>query len=311
VPKKNIMDATTQYLEVTAEAAAFRDYMRSERGMADNTVLAYGRDLDRFAGWVAAGGLRDFRKPTLRELGDYVAFLRQEELSPPSAARHIVSLRMFYRFLKLEERADPAAVELLSSPAIWERVPQVLSPEQVEKLLSAPEAGDRFFLRDRALLETLYATGCRASEVVGLKLEDMHLDEAFCKCTGKGNKQRIVPLGRSAVSALRSYLGDFRLGLAERATDAPWVFVTRGGRALTREMLWVLVKKYVRRAGLHDRASPHTLRHSFATHLLAGGADLRAVQELLGHASISTTQNYTHVDRDRLKAIHRKFHPRG
>jgi integrase/recombinase XerD len=217
---------------------------------------------------------------------------------------------MFYRFLRLEERTTESTVELLSSPALWERIPQVLSPESVEKLLAAPQAGERFYQRDRAILELMYATGSRASEVVGLKLADVYLDSAFVKCFGKGNKQRVVPLGRPAVNAVRAYLDDLRLRLMQ-AADSPWVFISRGGKALTREMLWVLVKKYVRRAGLNARVSPHTLRHSFATHLLAGGADLRTVQELLGHANIRTTQHYTHVDRDRLKAIHRKFHPRG
>src|SRR5262249_27803175 len=159
---------------------------------------------------------------------------------------------------------------------------------------------------DRALLETLYATGSRASEVVGLQAADLHLESSFCKCHGKGGKQRVVPLGRAAVQALRDYLEGLRPRLL-RGGDAPWVFVSRGGRALTREMLWTLVKKYARRAGLHPRVSPHTLRHSFATHLLAGGADLRTVQELLGHSNIRTTQQYTHVDRERLKAIHRQF----
>ncbi len=161
------------------------------------------------------------------------------------------------------------------------------------------------------MLETLYATGARASEVVGLKLTDLHLDSSFLKCFGKGNKQRIVPIGRPAINAIRTYLEQQRPSLVQAAPEAEWVFVSRGGRQLTREMLWVVVKKYVRRTGLNARVSPHTLRHSFATHLLAGGADLRTVQEMLGHASIQTTQRYTHVDRDRLKAIHRQFHPRG
>jgi integrase/recombinase XerD len=218
---------------------------------------------------------------------------------------------MFYRFLRLEERAKASAVEMLSSPALWERIPHVLSPESVEKLLSSPQPGERFFLRDRALLETLYATGSRASEVVGLTLEDLHLDSRFCKCTGKGNKERVVPLGRQAVLALQEYLKEQRPRLTRAAPDAPAVFVRRGGRALTREMVWSLVMKYARRARLNQRVSPHTLRHSFATHMLAGGADLRTVQELLGHANIRTTQHYTHVDRDRLRAIHRQFHPRA
>src|SRR5205085_8400038 len=290
---------------------AFRHYLQAERGMAANTLLAYGRDLDRFARWAADGGLADYLQPTVRELSRYLSFLRDEGLAPPSAARHLVALKMFYRFLRLEERAASAAVELLSSPALWERIPQVLSPESVEKLLAAPVLSDRFFLRDRALLETLYATGSRASEVAGLKLADMYLDSGFCKCLGKGSKQRVVPLGGKAIAALRTYLGNLRPTLVRPNPEMPWVFVSRGGKPLTREMIWILVKKYVRRAGLNAKVSPHTLRHSFATHLLAGGADLRMVQELLGHANIRTTQHYTHVDRDRLKAIHRQFHPRA
>jgi integrase/recombinase XerD len=293
------------------DLTAFRQFIQAERGMALNTVLAYGRDLERFARWAAGGGLKDYLQPSLRDLSHYLSLLRDERLAPPSIARHLVALKMFYRFLRIEERASPGSVELLASPALWERIPQVLSPESVEKLLAAPEPGERFYLRDRALLETLYATGSRASEVVGLRLADLYLDSAFCKCHGKGNKQRVVPLGQPAVKALRKYLEESRPRLTRSAPEAPWVFVSRGGRALTREMLWILVKKYVRRAGLHAKVSPHTLRHSFATHLLAGGADLRTVQELLGHANIRTTQHYTHVDRDRLKAIHRKFHPRA
>jgi integrase/recombinase XerD len=294
-------------MSLAEDLAAFRHYLQAERGMSSNTILAYGHDLERFSHW-AASGVRNSHAPTLTELADYLGFLRDEKLSPPSVARHLVALKMFFRFLKMEERADAAAVELISSPALWERIPQVLSPESVDQLLTAPQAADRFFLRDRAILETLYATGCRASEVVGLKLADLYLDAAFCRCTGKGNKQRIVPLGRKAVAALKSYLGEGRAEAAEgRGCDR--VFVSRAGRPLSREMLWVIVKKYVRRAGLPKKVSPHTLRHSFATHLLAGGADLRAVQELLGHASIRTTQHYTHVDRDRLKALHRKFLP--
>jgi integrase/recombinase XerD len=284
--------------------------LQAERSLAANTVLAYGRDLERFAAW-ADRGLRDYLKPAVRELTRYLAHLREEGLAPPSVARHLIALKMFYRFLRLEERVTQNAVELLSSPALWERIPQVLSPESVEKLLAAPLPVERFYLRDRALLETLYATGSRASEVVGLKLSDLFVDSGFCKCIGKGSKQRVVPLGKPALAALKAYLEELRPRLVRPQPDTPWLFVSRGGRPLTREMLWHLVKKYAGRAGLSAKVSPHTLRHSFATHLLAGGADLRSVQELLGHANIRTTQHYTHVDRDRLRAIHRKFHPRG
>ncbi|HEY7310534.1 MAG TPA: site-specific tyrosine recombinase [Gemmataceae bacterium] len=301
----------SQYTALSDDIQAFRHYIQSERGLAGNTLLAYGRDLDRFSQWVAGGGLTAYLTPTLRDLSHYLEFLRAERLAPPSVARHLVALKMFYRFLRLEERTSESTVELLNSPSLWERIPHVLSPESVTKLLDAPLPIERFYLRDRAILETLYATGSRASEVVGLKMEDLYLDSAFCKCFGKGNKQRIVPLGRPAIEAMRAYLEGQRPRLVRTAPDAPWVFVSRGGRGLTREMLWVLVRKYARRAGLTGKVSPHTLRHSFATHLLSGGADLRTVQELLGHANIRTTQQYTHVDRDRLRAIHRQFHPRG
>lgn len=308
-------DTATRFSALHDDLKAFRHYLQTERGLAANTVLAYGRDLERFATWIVEGGLAGapgaYLKPTVRDLGNYLFYLHEAGLAPASSARHLVALKMFYRFLRLEERTDQQAVELLSAPALWERIPHVLSPESVEKLLAAPQASDRFFLRDRALLETLYATGSRASEVVGLQRADLFLDSGFCKCMGKGSKQRVVPLGRPALAALRAYLEESRPELVRAGGDVPCVFVSRGGRALTREMLWILVKKYVRRAELNARVSPHTLRHSFATHLLSGGADLRTVQELLGHANIRTTQYYTHVDRERLRAIHRKFHPRG
>ena len=301
--------------ELTSDIAAFRHYMQSERGMALNSVQAYGRDLERFLKWAALVRYHEYTSPTLKDLARYLGFLHDEQLAPPSIARHLVSLKMFYRFLRLEERGDAAAVDLLGSPKLWERIPQVLPPVAVDSLLTAPVAGDRFYLRDRAMLETLYATGCRASEVVGLKLNDVYLDAAFLKCFGKGSKQRVVPLGRPAVSSLRAYIGGDQAsgGRQPPGSSDPGVFVftSKSGRPLTRIVLWSLVKKYCKRAGLPHTVSPHTLRHSFATHVLAGGADIRVVQELLGHASIQTTQHYTHVDRDRLKARHKKFHPRG
>jgi integrase/recombinase XerD len=303
--------AKSQQADLIEDLAAFHNYLKAERGMATNTVIAYKRDLEHFSAWTADKGLNNYLHPTLRELGNYLQYLRENNLAPASVARNLVAVKMFYRFLRMEERTTESSVDLLSSPTLWARIPQVLSPEGVDKLLASPILLDRFYLRDKALLETLYATGSRASEVVGLRLEDLHLHSAFCKCLGKGSKQRVVPLGRAAIEALRAYLSDQRPKLLRAAPDSPWVFVSRGGKPLSRVMLWILVKKYVRRAGLNLKVSPHTLRHSFATHLLSGGADLRTVQELLGHSSIRTTQHYTHVDRERLKSIHRKFHPRG
>lgn len=299
--------------ELQSDILAFRHYLKAERGMAENTVLAYTRDLDRYSQWVVEFRLANYLAPTLKDLARYIGFLNDEQLAAPSVARHLVSLRMFYRFLRLEERADPTAVDLLASPKLWERIPHVLSPEQVDQLLAAPWAADRFYLRDKALLETLYATGCRASEVVGLMTADLYLDGGFCKCTGKGSKQRVVPLGRPAIAALRSYLGEGRTQFVKSTEPGgpPHVFVSRSGKPISRITLWGLVKKYCLRANLPATVSPHTLRHSFATHVLAGGADVRVVQELLGHSSIQTTQHYTHVDRSRLKAMHAKFHPRA
>src|SRR5262245_34411425 len=196
-------DAAGKLAALDDDVAAFRHYLQGERGLAKNTVLAYGRDLNHFTAWVATGELPDYLRPTVRELTHYLLYLRGARLAPPSVARNLVALKMFYRFLRLEERVAQNTVELLSAPALWERIPQVLSPESVEKLLAAPQPTDRYYLRDRALLETLYATGSRASEVVGLKLADLYLESSFCKCFGKGSKQRVVPLGKPALAALR------------------------------------------------------------------------------------------------------------
>jgi integrase/recombinase XerD len=296
---------------VLEDIVAFCQYLRAECGLAENTAISYRRDLLRFANWLHANRIRELGKLNLNQLGGYVQCLAREKLAAASSARHIVSLKMFFRFLVLEGRLSESAAELLSTPSLWQRVPTVLSPEQIDQLLAAPGADDQFASRDRALLETLYATGCRVSEVAALQLNDVKLDFGFCQCTGKGDKQRIVPLGRKAKAALEEYLSGQRPQLARRQPAAPWVFLNRLGGRLTRVMIWILVKKYVYRAGLPSVASPHTLRHSFATHMLAGGADLRLVQEMLGHSNIATTQLYTHVDRGRLRAIHRQFHPRA
>jgi len=249
---------------------------------------------------------------TIRDLSDYVGYLGDQRLAPASIARHIVALRMFFRYLQLEGLLTENLAELLGSQKLWQRIPEVLSPQAVDRFLAAPAAGDPYWRRDRALLEFLYASGCRASEVSNLKLCDLHLDEANCQAHGKGNKQRITPLGQAAIRAVRDYLATERPVLAEAArTPPPWLFLSRSGRRLRREAIWEVVKKYALRADVPATIGPHTLRHSFATHVLAGGADLRQVQEMLGHASIATTQIYTHVDQSRLKKVHQKFHPRG
>ncbi len=291
------------------QITSFIDYIRSECQLADNTVAAYQHDLSRFSRWLAD---RSVTQLTIRELSDFVGWLHDQRLAPSSIARHIVALRMFLRYLQLEGVLKENLAELLGSQKLWERVPQVMSPATVERFLAAPGSEDPHHLRDKALLEMLYATGCRASELSNLKTQDLHLDERFCMCHGKGNKQRLVPLGEAARDSVNEYLETERAELVARLSTPPaWLFLSRSGRRLRREAIWELVKKYANRIGAPASISPHTLRHSFATHMLVGGADLRQVQEMLGHASIATTQIYTHVDQSRLKKVHKQFHPRA
>lgn len=287
----------------------FLEYARTECHLAENTARAYRRDLRRFKEWLAK---RRIRELTITDFSEYVGWLHEQELAPPSVARHVVSLKVFIRYLQLEGIVQKNLVELLGSQKLWQRIPSVLSPPSVERFLNAPGSDDTYVYRDRAILELLYATGCRASEISSLRTADVHLDDRFCKCHGKGDKQRVVPLTRASVQAIERYLKRERGALANAAPSPPeWLILSRRGRALRREAIWALVKKYAARAGLPKTISPHTLRHSFATHMLSGGADLRQVQELLGHANITTTQIYTHVDSTRLKRIHAKFHPRA
>ena len=287
----------------------FIDYLRGECRLAQNTVDAYRRDITRFDHWRKG---RSLHRLTIADLTDFVAYLHDMKLAPASTARHIVAVRMFFRYLQLEGVLHENLAELLGSQKLWERVPKVMSPPVVERFLDSPQPYDPFWLRDRALLELLYATGCRASEISNLKSRDVHLQEGYCRCFGKGNKQRIAPLGRPAAKAVQRYIDEERGDLARSAASPPeWLLLSRRGRRLRRETIWVLVKRYAIRAGAPTTISPHTLRHSFATHLLAGGADLRQVQEMLGHSSIATTQIYTHVDQSRLKKVHDSFHPRA
>lgn len=278
--------------------------------MARNTLLAYGSDLRQFFEWLEKGCPQGLHAIDLKVLTAYLGRLNERGLSSTTVARHLVAIKMFFRYLLLEGVIQESVADLVSSPKLWQHLPQVMSPDMVNRLLAAPQGSDRFMLRDRALLALLYATGCRASEVVNLRLRDVHLDESYCRCIGKGNKERLVSLNPVACRAIEAYLAEERPLLAARS-DADELLVSRSGRGLTRIMVWSLVKKYARRAGASDKVSPHTLRHSFATHMLAGGAEIRALQELLGHASIATTQIYTHIEHTRLKAVHRKCHPRG
>ncbi|QDU74399.1 Tyrosine recombinase XerD [Bremerella volcania] len=283
-------------------------YLTNECHLSPNTIQAYSRDLQRFRTWL---GTNNPTTLTIAQLSDYVAWLHSQNLAPASVARHIISLKVFFRYLQLEGIMQDNLAELLGCQKLWQKIPSVIPPYQIDDFLTAPWSEDLYWRRDRAILEVLYACGCRASEIAGLDTKNVHLNEGHCRLHGKGNKQRIVPLGKKAIAACLQYLEKERPKLAARGFDSPAFFLTRTGRPLRREAIWELVKKYARRAGIDPAVSPHTLRHSFATHLLAGGADLRQVQELLGHASIATTQIYTHVDQTRLKKVHAAFHPRA
>ena len=289
--------------------ASFVLYIKNECHLAPNTVKAYRRDLLRFSEWL---GNRQVQTLDVQDLADYAAWLAEKELASTSISRHLVSLKLFLRYLQLEGEIRENAADLLGSRKLWEKIPEVLAPAMVEQFLDAPRRTDTYYWRDRALVHLLYATGCRASELSGLRVRDVRLEDSYCICHGKGDKQRIVPLGGPAIDAIRDYLERQRPKLAAAAHSPPeWLLLSRTGRCLRREAIWVVVKKYALRIGAPPTVSPHTLRHSFATHLLAGGADLRQVQELLGHASIMTTQIYTHVDATKLQRVHREFHPRA
>jgi integrase/recombinase XerD len=287
----------------------FANYLRTECHMATNTVEAYRRDLARFFKWL---GSRRMQSLSVSELAGYPAWLTEQALAPKSVTRHVASLKVFYKYLQLEGAIVDNQAALLGTQKLWQKVPQVLSITQVESLLAAPRAADGLWLRDRAILELLYATGCRVSELSSLSMRNIHLTERYCLCHGKGDKQRVVPLGRRAIEAVDRYCKEERPKLAVRRNPpSDRVILSPRGGPMRRERIWELIKKYAIRAGVPSEISPHSLRHSFATHVLAGGADLRQVQEMLGHASIATTQIYTHVDHTRLKKVHQQFHPRA
>ena len=287
----------------------FLAYCRLELGLSANTLVAYGQDLDKLR--LALGGLGlDLATCGPDEVGKVLAWLRDERANAPATlVRLLVTWRMFARYLAMERLIPRDRIQLAQMPTLWNELPQVLSADEVVELLAAAKPGP-LYARDRLALELLYASGGRASEVVGIGLADFQSGNALVKLHGKGNKERMVPLGAQARGCLRRYLAELRPQLARTPTEDRLLLSARG-RPLTRQSLWALVKDAGRRAGLDQEVFTHLLRHSFATHLIENGADLRAVQELLGHANLTTTQRYTHVDAKRLIEVHRKFHPRS
>jgi len=289
--------------------ADFLDYLTVEAGLANNTVLAYGRDLREFLEYCRQQGVGAVADIAVHLVQIYLGELARRDKSENSAKRALVAIRMFLRFAKLRGLIEDAGEEILDTPKTWQRLPTVCNKQQVLKLLQAPSPEEPFYLRDRAMLELLYATGVRASELAGLRTTDLNLDIGYLRCFGKGNKERVIPLGKVAIAATLEYLRELRPKLVRPKTQSS-VLLSRTGGPLSRIEIWRLVKKYAMRAGMPRNVTVHTLRHCFATHLLSGGADLRSVQEMLGHVDIGTTQIYTHVDHERLRRIHKQFHPR-
>jgi integrase/recombinase XerD len=288
-------------------ADQFFNYLRVERGLSGNTLQAYSSDLMRFFLFLEGQGIGAL-EVTRENLTTYLIAL-SKEISPRSVARSLSSIRSFYRFLVAEGRLDSNPARLQEAPRLPRRLPGALSMNEVERLLSQPDPSTPTGLRDRAMLEILYATGLRVSELIHLKVFDINMEAGFLRTLGKGSKERLVPVGAKALDTVKEYLLYGRRPLV-KGTNPPFLFLNCRGKPLTRQGFWKIIRAYGRKASIRRKISPHSLRHSFATHLLENGADLRSVQLMLGHADISTTQVYTHVTRERLKQIHEQYHPR-
>lgn len=308
------MNSTHSYTSGQASTAsnlidAYLTHLRVERRLADHTLDNYGRDLHRLARFAAGGNIpiQQLDRPGLET---FVRGMMNEGLSPRSVARAVAAIRGFYRFMVLAQYIDINPSDDLQAPRAWPALPKFLSEGDVKRLIDQPDPATPRGLRDRALIELLYATGMRVSELIRIRASDLNLDAGYLTCMGKGSKQRIVPLGEQAATWVTRYIREGRPALLGRKAS-PWLFVNvRQGRGLTRIGCWKILKAYGRQAGLTKPLSPHVLRHSFATHLLEHGADLRAIQMMLGHADLSTTQIYAHVLEARLRAVYDRFHPR-
>lgn len=286
----------------------FLGYLASIKNYSPNTLISYQYDLKDFVEF--CGSLSDKEEENLEKLKQYLEYLKKRKYNPFSIARKISSIKSFFKFLEVEKGINAGFLLFLESPKLPFRLPKVLSLEEIEKLLNAPDLNNSLGYRDRTMLEVLYATGLRVSELIGLKLENINLELGLVRILGKGSKERLVPMGDYALKFLKSYLENIR-PIFENEKSKNFVFLNRRGAPLTRQRFWQIIKEYAKKCGLEDKVSPHVIRHSFATHLLQGGADLRALQMMLGHASLSTTQIYTHLDYKKLKEIYEKHHPRA
>jgi integrase/recombinase XerD len=299
--RADVMDATVQ---------SFLDYLNIERGLSRNTISAYGRDLSQFVAYLRTCGITDAGAIDEGMLQGFIQGLRKAGMSPGSIGRKLSAIKTFCKFACREGYVRKDFTANIDAARGVKRLPGVLTIEDVSALLSQPSGKEPLLLRDKAMLETLYASGLRVSELIGLRLMDLNLNVGFVRCFGKGSKERIVPLGKVAITHLNEYITVARLGLA-RSGSSEYLFLTNRGKKMSRVSFWKIIKKYAARAGIQKNITPHTLRHSFATHLLQGGADLRSIQEMLGHADIATTQVYTHVSREKLKEVYRESHPRA
>ena len=288
----------------------FQDFLSLEQGASPRTLEAYLRDVERFATYVITRGAAAPTDADARILREFIYHLKDLGLSPASIRRNVSAVRGYFRFLVGEGHVVRDPSERLETPRRWRTLPEVLTVGEVERLLAAPTLDDPLVFRDRALLELAYGAGLRVSEWISLGVRDLLLEDSLVRVFGKGSKERLVPVGRTAIGAVAVYLRELRPHL-ERGEGRGVLFLNARGQPLTRMGAWKVLRKYVERAAITKHVTPHTLRHSFATHLLEGGADLRAVQEMLGHVDISTTQIYTHVDREYLRSVHKQFHPRA
>jgi integrase/recombinase XerD len=289
--------------------AAFLNYLRVEKGLAKNSVEAYGRDLAKFAAFLEKQR-RKLSQVRTTDIREFALTLDQRKLQSRTIARHLVSLRQFFLHLLRENVVSTNPTEHLESPRSWKALPRYLSVEESQRLLESPKTSTALGLRDRALLEMLYGAGLRVSELISLRVGDVSLEEGVVRTLGKGSKQRLVPVGEQAQAAVERYLTESRPALL-KSRPSPWLFVSRRATPLTRQCVWMLLGHYGRLAGIRRAVTPHLLRHSFATHMLARGADLRSLQLMLGHADIATTQVYTHVVAAQLQEIYRRHHPRA
>lgn len=283
----------------------FLNYLSVEKNLSKNTIISYAKDLNSYISFLENQKIDSLNETTRGDITDFMLKQKELGLSTNSIIRALAAIKSFYRFLLREGKILVDPTDMLESPKIYKHIPESLSIPEVQRLLEQPRSKDKTGIRDKAILETMYAAGLRCSELVNLKLDDIDLNIGYLRCFGKGGKQRIIPVGKKAVLAIKRYLEKVR-----RNIKSPYLFLNRQKNRLSRQSVWKIIKKYARSANIRFKVKPHTLRHSFATHLLQRGADLRFVQELLGHSDISTTQIYTHIDRDRLKAIHKRYHPR-